>query len=146
MSMHKVFYASGFLYHPPTQQILLQQLDTTDLTLYTFGGENTDRESAEDAFRRIISSKLGIDLPKKAIHHIYDYFNEELGEHYYLFYAEIQKPTMNFKLKENATVGWFPLKQLPRLKMTEQIRRDITVGQRVINLIEREKEVSQQEA
>jgi ADP-ribose pyrophosphatase YjhB (NUDIX family) len=137
--MHKAFYASGFLYHPPTQQILLQQPDTTDVTLHTFGGKNTDEESAEDAFRRIISDKLGIDLPKKDIHLVYDYFNEELGEHYYLFYAETQKPTLDFKLDDNATVGWFPLKQLPRLKMTEQIRRDITVGQRVINLVEREK-------
>jgi hypothetical protein len=29
---------------------------------------------------------------------------------------------------------------LPKLKLTEQIRQDITVGQRVINLLERERQ------
>ena len=140
--MHNAFYASGFLYHPPTQQILLQQPDESDLTLCTFSGKNTHKETAEDAFRRIISVKLGISIPKKAIHRVYDYFNEEIGEHYYLLYAEINKPTLNFKLKDADTVGWFPLKQLPKLKLTEQIRQDITVGQRVINLLEREKQES----
>jgi hypothetical protein len=44
------------------------------------------------------------------------------------------------KLAKQQAGKWLPLKKLPKLKITEQVRQDITVGQRVINLIERERQ------
>lgn len=138
--MHKVFYASGFLYHPPTQQILLHQSDKDDLTLSTFRGKNVKNESPEDVFRRVVSEMLGLDLPPKHVLTVYDYFHQGLDAHYYVLFAKVRKPSLDYKLNGTTTIGWFPLKQLPKLKLSEKVRQDIIVGQRVINYIERQKQ------
>ena len=139
IAMHKAFYASGFLYHPPTQQILLQQKSENDLTLTTFGGEGMHPDTPEEVFHKTISDKLGIRIPKNGIYRVYDYLHESMGKQYFLVYAEYPEIELNFKLKGIQSVGWFPFKQVGKLKLTQQIRQDIIVGQRVINLAEREK-------
>ena len=137
--MHKAFYASGFLYHPPTQQILLQQKSEEDLTLTTFGAEGKHPDTPEDVFQKLLTEKLGIRIPKSGIYRVYDYPNESLGKQYFLMYAECPEAELNFKLNGIESVGWFPFKQVGKLKLTQQIRQDITVGQRVINYAERQK-------
>lgn len=139
MPMHKVFYASGFLYHPPTQQILLHQSSEDGVTLSTFSGKFSGDEKADKVFKDLIAKTLGLDLTDKNIYEVYDYFHEELGAHCFVFFANVKKQTLEFKLKGVESVGWFPLKQLPKLKLAGKARQDIIVGQRVINYIDRQK-------
>jgi hypothetical protein len=138
--MHKAFYASGFLYHPPTQQILLHQSDEDGMTLSTFGDKNKSNENAIDTFKRAILKSLALDLPNKNIFEVYDYFHSGYGTHCFVFFANFRKQTLDFELNGVDTVGWFPLKQISKLKLSDKIRQDIIVGQRVISYLERQKQ------
>jgi hypothetical protein len=133
--MHNVFYASGFLYHPLTQQILLQQLNEDDATFSTFIGKNKKNETAVDTFKRIIEAQLDVSLSTDDINEVYDYHHDNLEEHYYFLYATVNDtiPTASHK-----GVTWVTLKQLPKLKLHALTRQDIIVGQRVINLFARQ--------
>src|ERR1035437_6018589 len=91
--MHKDFYASGFLYHPKTQQILLQQPVTADGTAEwsLFEGEALGDETAADAFKRSIFSHLKLDIKAKNIFPIYSYFHDGKGKNNFLHYAIVKK-------------------------------------------------------
>ena len=91
--MHKDFYASGFLYHPKTQQILLQQPNTasTETEWSLFEGECLVKETAGEAFKRIIYSHLHLELKPKSIFPIYSYFHEGKGKNNFLHYAIVRK-------------------------------------------------------
>jgi NADH pyrophosphatase NudC (nudix superfamily) len=134
--MHTMRYVSGFLYHSPTQQILLQQTDDSALSYTTFSGPINDSESVEDAFKRIIGEELHIKLPREAITQVYDYVVEN-DEHYFILFAEIQDTQVGEKTGSGKQPAWVQMKQLNKLKVPKQIKQDIIVGQRVINLIER---------
>jgi ADP-ribose pyrophosphatase YjhB (NUDIX family) len=133
--MHKTFYASGFLFHLPTQQILLQQLPDSSWSL--FGGEKEDSSDPEEAFQEIIHEHLRIKLPTDTIHLIYDYIHPSLNRKHVIFYAEIEEAQDTFKLKKDQAVGWFTFKQLYKLPLTAQTKHDITVGQRVVDALAR---------
>lgn len=138
--MHKDFYASGFLYHVPTQKILLQQTNKPDgIFLSLFGGKGRKGEDAPSVFQRIILEILELNIPLKSIHQIYD-FPREYGDNHFIQYAEIDDPIFNKVLKQKDTAVWFELKKLSKIKLTDQIRQDIIVGQRVINAIERSRQ------
>lgn len=142
--MHKSFYASGFLYHPPTQQILLHQSDEDNVTLSTFGDKNKSSEKASDVFRRVILKSLGLEISEKNVLEVYDYFRNDLNLHCFVFFANARKATLDFELNGVDTVGWFPLKQISKLKLEDRVRQDIIVGQRVISYLERQKEAAVQ--
>lgn len=139
--MHKMFYASGFLYNSQTQQILLQLVDTTseDSQLTLFSGKGDKKQDAIALFQQIIKAQFHITIPLKDIHPVYDYENKDLAGMQFVCYAEINEAVMK-KLEKSTVTKLLPLKKLPKLKVTEQVRQDITVGQRVINLIERERQ------
>ncbi len=125
--MHKPFYASGFLFHAPSQQILLQQL-TSDQNLMLFGAKSHNGTNPQTVFQTCIESALGVKVPDASIYPVYDYILENLGEQF-VFYAQI--PDMTPLSLINKT-KWFLLSKLSKFKMSEQTRHDIIIGERVI--------------
>ncbi|HUD05282.1 MAG TPA: hypothetical protein VMR59_04840 [Patescibacteria group bacterium] len=132
--MHKDFYASGFLYHPKTQQILLQQPNTasTETEWSLFEGECLVKETAGEAFKRIIYSHLHLELKPKSIFPIYSYFHEGKGKNNFLHYAIVRK-LEKFPDSKKALFSWFTFKQIQKMHIPDQIKQDIIVGQRVID-------------
>ncbi len=132
--MHKSFYASGFLYHPETTQILLQQKNSSDpsTTWSLLGGPTESSESPEAAFKRIVEEELGINLPIKSIHQVYDYIDDVTGETKHICYSQIRSQK-DFKDAHGTSFSWFTLKEISKLKILPQAKQDIIVGQRVID-------------
>lgn len=133
--MHKDFYASGFLYHLPTQQILLQQQKSTvNSTSYwsLFGGAQLHQETAEAAFQRIIHQSLRIKIDLSAIYPVYAYFHKDMAKNHAIVYAKIED-IHNFSLQNGIAVSWFTFKQIQKLPIGEQTKHDLTVGGRVID-------------
>src|SRR5687768_5667531 len=93
--MHKDFYASGFLYLPYSQQILLQEITqeipSTHSPWYMFGDKGRAKEQPEKAFRRIIFDSLKVKLPIQSIHPVYDYFHKSYNATHFVFYGEVEE-------------------------------------------------------
>lgn len=131
--MHKTFYASGFLYHSPTQQILLQQhFSVSPWSL--FGSAYTEKEEPEEVFKNVISKLLHIKIA--IIDTVYSYFNEKTKINQVVVYSELDK-LQNFSPKKGLTFAWFSFKEVRKLQISEQTKHDIVVGQRVIQASER---------
>ena len=127
--MHKPFYASGFLFHLPSQQILLQQLTTDNETKLTLFRElSNNGEKPQSVFRHCIETTLGISIPESSIYPVYDYIHETLGEHF-IFYADIVNLE---KISAKEKTKCIVLAKLSKFKMNEQTRHDIIIGERVI--------------
>ncbi len=137
--MHKNFYASGFLYHIPSQQILLQQYingDNASLPWSLFGGVILPNESFQSAFQRIIYASLHLKLPTRSIYDVYDYYNTNLRKNNAVVYAEV--PTLkHFSSRGKMVFSWVRTKDVDKLSLPQQMKHDITVGRRVINARER---------
>jgi len=132
--MHKDFYASGFLYHPKSNQILLQQLNTADekATWTLFGKKVNKSKTGEEAFRDIFNEELSIKLKLRSINCIYTYFSKEKGADHNIYYAEVKKlHKVNGSTKNE--FSWFNFKQILKLNLSEQAKHDIVVGLRVID-------------
>lgn len=135
--MHKKFYASGFLYHPPSQRILLQQnksIPPISSSWLLFGGQYLEKEDPKALFKDIIFKLLNIEIG--VVHPIYSYLNKNTGEFQYVVYSQLSK-FQNFSSKSGLTFAWFSFKDVLKLKITEQTKHDIVVGQRVIEAAER---------
>ncbi|MDP2638404.1 MAG: hypothetical protein Q8P26_05070 [Candidatus Levybacteria bacterium] len=135
--MHKNFYASGFLYHPSSQQILLQQNNSMPLISPSWvlvGGQYLEKEDPEALFKNKIFELLDIKI--KVVHSIYSYLNENTDEFQYIVYSNLSK-FQNFSSKSSLTFAWFYFKDVLKLKIAEQTKHDIVVGQRVIEAAER---------
>lgn len=139
--MHKDSYASGFLYHPSTRQILLQQQkqtrDTTPLWSL-LGGIGKSSDNAQITFQRVVHKLLHIKLKLNTIEPVYVYFYKDTDKNHSILYAEIAK-TKNFSSKRGIKFSWFTFKQILKLQLDEQTRHDIIVGQRVIDAKERKR-------
>lgn len=129
------FYASGFLYSLKTHRILLlqpKQKEDSPSHWSTLEGDGIEGEGADLTFQRTISKLLNIDLKKKDIYPIYDYFHDIKNKLNYVFYAEIR----NAKVFDNAKLGnlsWFSFSEIVKLLLSTQTKQDIVVGQRVID-------------
>lgn len=133
--MHKKIYAGGFLFHPGTAQILLQQKNSLDPSSAwsLLGGSSTAGETPVATFKRILSSELGITIPTNSIHEVYDYVDPESGETKHVCYALV-KSLKSVKTTNSTTAfSWFTLKEISKLKISMQEKQDIIVGQRVID-------------
>lgn len=133
--MHKPFYASGFLYHTATQQILLQQsnLGNNSLSAWSmFGGISHEREEAETTFRRIIYEKMKIRLKPECLFPVYDYFNNARDFIHYVFYAEVEE-LYTFPPLQTGTFSWFTFKSTAKLSFIDRAKQDVIVSERVIN-------------
>ena len=129
--MHKDFYASGFLYHPKTQQILLQQenKDGANNEWNLFSGENEKEEDVKETFLRIINTHLNLKLKINSIFTIYDYTYK--GKDVYLLYAHVRK--LEKFTHDTKIFTWFTFKKIQKLTLSAQAKQDIIVGQRVID-------------
>ncbi len=136
--MHKIFYASGFLYHPATQQILLQPSKSLESTpkWALFGGKSAAEEEAEVSFQRIILEYLNLKIPLAKILPIYTYFNEEVKADYYIFFAQV-KSLKKFPHLNGSAPAWFTKPQIQKLALGAQEKHDLIVAHRVIDAITR---------
>ncbi|HEX8966006.1 MAG TPA: hypothetical protein VF820_06265 [Patescibacteria group bacterium] len=131
--MHKRFYASGFIYHLPSQLILLQQPQSIDAPWVLFEKEYEETKQPEDIFQNVISKSLNIKV--KNIHKIYSYTEGNL-KNYSLFYATVNK-LEDFPPKNGYIFRWFTFKEILKIRTTDQTKHNIVVGQRVIESTER---------
>lgn len=140
--MHKPFYASGFLYHSPSQQILLQQLSDSDNTrLVLFRGKSRNGNDPQSVFQQCVEKALGVSIKASSIHPVYDYIHDILGEHF-IFFIETTTISPNTYSSDN-NAEWCLLSKLSKLKMSEQTRHDIVVGERVIRSLTEQARVPQ---
>lgn len=134
--MQTPFHASGFIYHPASGQILLQEFHSgDDVMLSLFGSASNNSADPQTVFQQCVEKALGMKVSPTSIHPVYDYVHDNLGEHY-IFYVEVSeaKPVMAGTKNKAA---WCPLSKLAKLNMSEQTRHDIVVGERVLrNLLE----------
>lgn len=138
--MHKDFYASGFLYHSHSQQILLQKLNskTEDTKWSLFEKKNQDKENPEETFSNIIYSHLHLKLKPNSIYPIYNYTQSHENKNIYIYYGKITK-LEKLNSTSKVTFSWFTFKQIHKLNISEQTRQDIIIGQRVIDSASRKK-------
>lgn len=130
--MHKSFYASGFLYHLETQQILLQQLNDRNNFWNMVGDKSDVGEDAQQAFQRIMEKFLHVRLDARHIYPVYDYFHNTFKKVHYVFYAEV-KELQDFSFACADPLSWFTFKQTAKLPFSEKTKQDIIVSERVIN-------------
>ena len=136
--MHKSFYASGFLYHAASRQILLQQNTSvppasSNWSLFEVVSE---QEEPEISFKKIISDLLNIKIAK--FHTVYSYFNEHKDQDQYIGYSTV-KARQQFSPKNGITFAWFSFKDVLKLQTSAQMKHDIVVGQRVIEAATRKR-------
>jgi len=134
MSVHKHVYASGFLYHLPTEQILLQQPITRDASPSAwnmFGGESLRGEDAQTAFRRIMYDHIKIRLEPKRLFPVYDYMPDANHIVHYVFYAEVKR-LYTFPSYDKGTLSWFTFKKVAKLGLAPQVKQDVMISERVI--------------
>lgn len=76
---------------------------------------------------------LGKPIAASAIHEVYDYIDESLGEQFIFFIDASDISPDAYPSMPN--VAWFPLAKLTKYTMSEQTRHDIIVGERVIRAL-----------
>lgn len=141
--MHKTFYASGFLYHSPTQQILLQQHLSSPSSINQwslFGSAYLEKDDPAEAFKKEIFDLLNIKIA--TIYPVYSYLDEKTNVNHVVVYAELEN-IQDFPPKEDLTFAWFSFKDVLKLQASKQTKHDIVIGQRVIQASER-KNLSEQ--
>ncbi|MBI3984753.1 MAG: hypothetical protein HY344_02310 [Candidatus Levybacteria bacterium] len=134
IAMHKDFYASGFLYHPKTQQILLQQItSTSDSPSWTLLGKNSTKgRSGQEVLKELLQEVLNLKIKIDKIKEVYSYFSKKFNQDHNIYYVEVKRLYRKSPL-ENTTVSWFTFKQIQKLNVSEQTKQDIIIGQRVID-------------
>lgn len=136
--VHKTFYASGFLFHQESQQILLHQTQQKNDTVSVwsmFGGTNDKEDDGAVTFQQMIYDVLNLKLARKHIYPVYNYFHNVHNTMHYVYYAQVTK-MQNYAF-EGETLSWFTFKQTLKLPFAQQTKQDIVVAQRVIDLQKR---------
>ena len=142
--MHNSNYASGFLYHPSTEKILLQLTpENRDASLWSLFSDRQTVEDQADFFQKIIFDQLRILLQLTAIVPIYDYMRPARRETHFIYYAEVERDDMKLRPKRGCTVRWFTQKEIMKLSLPPQVRHDIMIGTRVIRSIVDKREATQ---
>ncbi|HSD98581.1 MAG TPA: hypothetical protein VLB73_02690 [Patescibacteria group bacterium] len=123
--MYKDFYATGFLYHPLSQQILLQN-NSSSWTL--FGNSYSEADDPQIILKNTLQQLF--DLKKVVVLPIYTYTSENKKRITYVGYS-IAKTKKNFSPKDTR-YKWFSFKEITKLAIDPDTKHDIIVGQRVI--------------
>lgn len=105
-----------------------------------FEGQNKNGEKEVDTFQRIIYQIFGEKPSTASIHSIYDYTDNDSGVKRFILYTQVRNIKKYVSRKKEYKVSWFNFKEIGKLKLTEQTRQDIIVGQRVVLLAARSKE------
>ncbi len=108
LNKNKLF---GFLYHPGSQQILLQQ---------KINEEPKNWELLEDLSKFV----------SKGILPVYDYVAK--GKKCVVSYAEV-KTAKHFSDGKTTVYKWFTAKEISKLPLLPQTKQDLIVGRRVID-------------
>ncbi len=142
--VHKTLYASGFLFHIPSQQILLQQKQSispvTTTSWVLFEKQYSKDKKPEDVFKGVLSKILNLDV--NSLNKIYSY-NINPAKIYSLFYATIDE-LKEFAPSQGYIFRWFSFKEVLKIRANEQTKHDIVVGQRVIDALERDNDANLQ--
>lgn len=132
--MHKPFYASGFLYHPPTEQILLRHVTTDKAPSPTWcmvSGIALKNEEPLETFKRCVHKLIAVSLDPKRIFPVYDYFHNTYNTMNYVFYAEVKK-LIDFSVDDKRGLSWVTFKQTMKLPFDTQSKQDVIIAERVI--------------
>lgn len=132
--MLKGFYVSGFLYHEPTNQILLQQESQSPTSMWSLfeSDECANDMNPSVAFARVIQESLQLTLVIKKIQEVYTYLNEDVNKNYSISYAQVK--SLKTALSQNGKIfQWFSPREIQKVHLSPQARHDVTVGQRVID-------------
>jgi len=132
--MHKLFYVSGFLYHPSTEQILLRQgisEKSSVLTWHMIGGVAVKDEEPVDTFARVIHDLIDVKLDAKRVFPVYDYFHNTHNTMHYVFYAEVKKLIV-LPSGDTRALSWVTFKQTTKLPFDSQTKQDVIIAERVI--------------
>ncbi|MEK7168803.1 MAG: hypothetical protein AAB532_01885 [Patescibacteria group bacterium] len=132
--MHKDYYASGFIYHPKSQQILLQQhISASTNPVWTLLGKKVEKDlTGEETFKELLLEAIKLKIKLTSIKIIYSYFSKELNAENNVYYAEVSK-LYKTSSSDDITYSWFTLKKIQKLNISEQTKQDIIIGQRVID-------------
>lgn len=145
--MHNANFASGFLYHPSTEKILLQLTpENRNSSLWSLFSDRQPVENQSGSFQKIIFEQLRILIQPTAIVPIYDYLRAAKGEVHFIYYAEVDKEDMGLQPKRGCTVRWFTQKEITKLSLLPQERHDIMIGTRVIRSIVDKRATAQTDA
>lgn len=124
-----VFFASGFLYNPMRNEILLHLRDgntTVNPHMWGFfGGSSEDGESAKECCIREWHEELGILVQESDLIPLCDYLNTERNTWRYVFYMESDMPKEQMTLGEGADFDWIALEKVFEYNLTEMTRRDL---------------------
>lgn len=133
MKVHKSFYASGFLYHSASRNILLQQSIQKNIKTLTLFRKKSTATDPKAEFHEYLKKMLGIAIPLSSIFSVYDYTHSALGEQY-IFYALLPNKASIESISPPNT-EWIPLAKLTKYPMTEQTRHDIIIAERVMRAV-----------
>lgn len=137
--MHKDFYAGGFLFHPFSEQILLQQHNSDSgisSSWLLFGEISPEHINPEEVFKNLIHKLLDIKI--EMVYPIYSYNRGHNDKSQNILYSEINERP-NFPSKSGLNFAWFTFKEVMKLQASEQTKHDIIVGQRVIEAATRKR-------
>jgi len=128
--VHNSYYASGFLFHSPSQQILL--LQPTHEEDAAWGIINVSHGSTDDPLKTFASytSRL-LKTPRIDAQPVYSYVDKKSQSQHSIFFADVAT-RQNYPETTTFRYQWFELKDLRKLRMNDSIRHDIVVGTRVI--------------
>lgn len=137
--MHKDFYASGFLYHFPSRQILLQQYPSGHIessSWQLFRGIGSQKENPESIFQHIILKLLSKKI--EIVYPVYSYPYRDTNKNHFIVYAKVRTKE-EFSSQNGTSFAWFSFKQILKLHLAAQTEHDITVGFRVIDAAARKR-------
>lgn len=133
----KAFYSGGFLYNPYSKKVLLHlrddETDHNPNTWAFFGGLSKAGETPEKTFQREMREELNARILLSVITPLYDYLNEELNVHRYVFYVSSREVKGKLKLKEGKDLIWVAIPQALKMKLSSKTRQDLTFFQREMN-------------
>ncbi|OGG04845.1 hypothetical protein A2Z33_06075 [Candidatus Gottesmanbacteria bacterium RBG_16_52_11] len=137
--MHNQYYASGFLYHPLSGKILLQQSpENNNTSVWSMFTGHCDNNGHRHSYCTVIYEQLKTDMRPEAVFPVYDYNRPEARECHFIFYAVVSHDDLKLKPRRGFEIRWFTAKEISKLELLPQVRHDITIGMRVIGAAERE--------
>ncbi len=134
--MQSTVHSKGFLYHAPTQQVLLAiDSDQSDSHMCLFSATGKTDEDSATALQKAIEKSLGIKVPLDKIRPIYEYENSEDANNIHVHYCDVDHMIEVESLPSGCKAKWIPIAKLGKYKLSSQTRHDITIGERVIRAI-----------
>jgi hypothetical protein len=136
--MHKDFYASGFLFHALSNQILLQQHTSSSVVSpwSLIGNFSEGKPDPESVFKETVKTFLGLTLD--VVYPVYSYEVETSKNPQHIFYGELPD-VQNFSPHKELVFSWFTFKQVISLNTSDQVKHDVIIGQRVIDAAVRQR-------